>query len=145
MRAAFRDMRDDDDDELFDERIWNPWRILTQTIAGPLQGLPAVGDVIESAFNRATGQYSPDGSMLQMIPDAATAARKLATGKTIRTETPSGKIKENPEAVEDTLKAVSAILQALGTTNDTIAAASSLTNLAEDAAKAVDNFDGVEK
>ena len=144
IRAAWRDMKDDDDEDVFDARNWSLARLASQTMAGPLHGIPGFGDMIEAGINRAFGVYAPGGDIFSQSDDGITAAKKLITGKTMHTVTPSGKVKDNPEWLEDSLKAAKSVLFTLGLGNDTIAGANSLLNLVEDGAKVVDNLNGAE-
>lgn len=145
IRAAWRDMKDDDDEEVFDARNWSLSRLAAQTITGPLQGIPGFGDMLEAGFNRVFGVYAPGGDIFSQSEDGVTAAVKLLRGKTLHTTTPSGRVKDNPEWLEDSLKSAKSVLFTLGLGNDTIAGANSLLNLVEDGAKVVDNLDGPEK
>lgn len=45
ITAAWRDARDDDDDELFDSHNWDPMDFLKAAVAGPLAGIPLLRDV----------------------------------------------------------------------------------------------------
>ncbi len=45
ITAAWRDARDDDDDELFDSGNWQPADFLKAAVAGPLAGIPLLRDV----------------------------------------------------------------------------------------------------
>ena len=135
IRTAWRDMRDDDDEEIFDEKSWSLSRLAAATAAGPFQGIPAFGELIESGINHMTGTYAPSGGMLSQAADGVTAAKRLVTGKTA----------ESNEPVEQTLKAVKSFLFTVGLANDTVAAANSLLNIADDAAKIADNLDGVDR
>ncbi len=130
IRAAWRDLKDDDDEDVFDEKNWSLKRLLTSAAAGPIQGVPLVGDIIEGTLFKLTGQFLPSGNMFSQAEAGATGAKKLLTGKA---ETP-----------EEKLKAAKAVLFTLGLTNDSLAAASTLANIAEDAAKVVDNLEGTD-
>jgi hypothetical protein len=57
-------MRDDDDDEIFDEKNWSAKRMALATIAGPLNGIPFVGEMIEAAAGKAFGVQMPSGNLL---------------------------------------------------------------------------------
>jgi hypothetical protein len=127
-------MREDDDDEVFDDRNWNVKRLLVSSAAGPVQGIPGLGPLLEGIAFRTAGVYAPEGDIFSQAGRGVDSARKLASGTTL----------ESDEPVEDTLKAAKGILFTMGLWNETIAAATSLSNVAEDAAKVVDNFDGDE-
>ena len=75
IRAALRDMRDNRDDELFDERNWNPARLALEALTGPLQGMPFLGDEISAAIAAIVGQdYRQQESILHSIAIGAQAA-----------------------------------------------------------------------
>lgn len=130
IRGIWRDMKDDDDEDLLDDKNWSLGRIISGTLAGPLSGVPVFGDMAESVFNRTFGLYSSDGDILSQAGDAGTAAKNLVTGKTLESDQP----------VEDTMKAVKAIMFTMGLTNDTLAATNALTNVIEDSIKVADNL-----
>lgn len=74
IRAAMRDARDDgEDDEVFDERNWNPTLLLAQSITSPLRGIPFLGEGIESAIFKAMGEYHPEGNLFSVGGKASTA------------------------------------------------------------------------
>jgi hypothetical protein len=120
IRNAWRDARDDDDDEYFDERNWNGKRLLLALTTEPLQGLPFVGDLATEGMYAATGEYHQQGTLLspvrairafQHLPDSLTGNRE----------------------VEDMLKDLNGILGTMGLFNQDIAAAASLSTIASDA------------
>jgi hypothetical protein len=67
LRAAMRDLRDDDDDEWFDERHWSATRLGLMALTGPLGGMPYFGEIMENTSYKATGEYMPAGGMLAGI------------------------------------------------------------------------------
>jgi hypothetical protein len=74
IRAAMRDARDDgEDDEVFDERNWNPTLLLAQSITSPLRGIPFLGEGIESGIFKAMGEYHPEGNLFSVGGKASTA------------------------------------------------------------------------
>lgn len=81
MRAISRDLRNDDDDEIFDERYWNPKRLALMASTGPLGAVPFLGGMLEDATYAATGQYMPRGGMLGFLGDAAAIPKKWSKGK----------------------------------------------------------------
>lgn len=128
IRSAWRDMKDDEDEDIFDERNWSAARLLAATVAGPLQGIPVFGDIVESGINRTAGVYVPGGDIFSQAQGGVTGAKKLVTGKA--------------DNAEERLKAAKAMLFTMGLANDTLAAASTLANVAEDGVKVVDNLNG---
>jgi hypothetical protein len=71
LRAAIRDLRDDDDDEWFDERHWSAKRLGLMALTGPFGAMPYFGEVAENFTYKMTGQYMPSGGLLSSIGDAA--------------------------------------------------------------------------
>lgn len=121
IRSAWKDIKDDDDEEVFDEKNWNLKRILSQSAAGPLQGVPVVGDAIEGF---------PQGGIMSSAEDGITGAKKLVTGKA--------------DDAEEVWKASKAILTSIGFLNDTLASLAALSNVADESAKVADAMDGKE-
>jgi hypothetical protein len=81
LRTIIRDLRNDDDDEIFDERYWNPQRLALMASMGPLSAVPFVGGMLEDATYSATGQFMPKGGMLGFLSDPAALPRKWSKGK----------------------------------------------------------------
>lgn len=81
LRAVIRDLRDDGEDEdVFDERAWNPARLMLMAATGPFQGLPLVGDLIEESAAGAADVYSPGGTIVSSVPKAFVEAKEIVTG-----------------------------------------------------------------
>jgi hypothetical protein len=81
VRTVLRDLRNDDDDEIYDERYWSPARLALQVATGPIGGAPFLGDMVEGATYKATGQFMPTGGMLSFFDQAAGLPKKWAGGK----------------------------------------------------------------
>lgn len=81
LRTISRDLRNDDDDEIFDERYWNPYRLGLMAAMGPLGGVPFLGGMLEDSTYKATGQFMPRGGMLGFLADGAALPRKWSNGK----------------------------------------------------------------
>ena len=81
MRTVLRDLRNDDDDEIFDERYWSPARLALQVGTGPLGAVPFLGGMMEDATYKLTGQFAPQGGMLAFLDQAAGLPKKWAGGK----------------------------------------------------------------
>ncbi|MGB0257463.1 MAG: hypothetical protein ACPGES_02310 [Coraliomargarita sp.] len=124
MRTAWRDMKDGEDDEVFDERYWDPKRLMLATLTEPLGGMPFVGDAIESGIYATAGEWSPEGNMLSSIPQAMEATWNL-------------KDFGERDAMKN-LKEVEKILGGLALSNDTLSAASSVSHLVTDIAKLIE-------
>ncbi len=116
IRATMRDLRDDgEDDELFDEKNWDPARLALAALTGPLQGIPMLGDTAEAIVYKAFGQYLPEGNLFSSAPQAAGSVKNLITG-------------DWDHALRDT----EAIFTAAGLVSENAAAATSLLHIARD-------------
>jgi hypothetical protein len=122
IRNAWSDARDDDDDEWFDEKHWGLKRMLTSTAVDSLQvrGIPVLGDAISSGFYDAVNQYHQTGSLINF-------------GGFIRAMKHIPKYVEGDADWEMTFKDIDGILSVGGLFNESIAAAASLSHLANDA------------
>lgn len=114
IRAALRDMRSDDDDEIFDERHWSLSRLALQAFTGPIGGIPVIGDVIEDVTYGLTGEYIPGGGITRVFADAAKLPGKWSKGNV------------------DPLKDAEAIAMALSFGTGTGAATASILHLIRD-------------
>ena len=119
IRNAWKDMKDDDDDELFDEKTWNWKRIGVAMLTEPLQGIPYLGDYIEKGINAALGQYHQSSDLISFergvraikhIPDIIDGERDM----------------------EGVLKDIDGMVSLMGMFNQSAAAAASLTHIASD-------------
>jgi hypothetical protein len=120
IRAAWRDARNDDDDEVFDEKNWGAKRLALSSLSGPFGGVPVIGDMVEGALFAASGEYLPDSNMLS---GASPMARSL------RAATRNDWGDDKPENV---MRVVESSLSFMGLFNDSIAAAASLSHLVRD-------------
>lgn len=128
LRNAWRDLKDDDDDEVFDDRIWGWKRLTTQTLAGPLQGLPLLGDAIELAIGKAFGQYVPNSGPLDSLAQSVPAVKHLATLSFL----------DDENEVQAVLKDAEALMTALGLYNETAASSVAFLHIARDVAALAD-------
>ena len=119
IRNAWKDMKDDDDDELLDEKTWNWKRIGVAMLTEPLQGIPYLGDYIEKGINAALGQYHQSSDLISFergvraikhIPDIIDGERDM----------------------EGVLKDIDGMVSLMGMFNQSAAAAASLTHIASD-------------
>jgi hypothetical protein len=120
IRNAWRDARDEEDEEWFDDRNWSVKRMLLAAATEPFYGLPFIGAAIEEGAYVAAGEYNMTGSILSptrairammKLPDALSGERDI----------------------EDMMKDLQAILSVMGLFNQNLAATTSLSNIAIDA------------
>jgi hypothetical protein len=131
IRNAFRDMRDEDDEEIFDEKNWGWKRLAAQFISDPIYGIPVVGETIEGAIYTAFGVYQPSGSVFDV-------ARGVPAAKRLVTQYPVDLLEGEAE-FRDIVADVNRVLAAAGLFNGTIAGAASISNLAKDVFEVGDN------
>ena len=77
IRSAMRDVRNGEDDEVFDPKHWDPKRMLLSSLTGPAAGLPIIGDAVEGAIFKAGGEYLPDGNLIDSGGKAVVSIQKL--------------------------------------------------------------------
>lgn len=123
IRSALRDMRDDDDEEIFDEKNWGWNRMAAILISDPLYGFPVVGEAMESAVFNAFGVYKPGGPVFDLAP-AVPAVKRLPQH--------AMDVLEGEADYRAIVRDVNRILSTAGLVNADIAAAASLSNLAKD-------------
>lgn len=129
IRAIMADMRDDEDDELFDDKYWNVSRLVAQTLAGPFSGVPVLGDFLEKGTFGLMEElglepgYLPDGNLLDAVPRGAKAGKSLAEN------TVSGELFDDMDLL---VKDVDTLLNGAAPFNDSAAAYSSFAHLARD-------------
>lgn len=120
IRNAWRDARDEEDDEWFDERNWSVKRMLLAAATEPFNGLPFLGAAMNEGAYVAAGEYNMTGSVLS--PSRAIRAL-LKTPDTL-----SGK-----RDIEDIMKDLQAMLSVMGLFDQNLAATTSLSTIAIDA------------
>lgn len=118
VRAAVADAIDPSDDDIFDDKHWNPKRLALSSLTGPLQGIPVLGDALNATIFGLAGVYQPEGTILD-AKNAVAAVRRIPKTVTGQSDT------------EHVLKDADSILSALGMANETLAAAASVTHLAK--------------
>lgn len=131
VRSVGADLRDDDDDEIFDEKYWNPSRMALKAMLDPLTGVPVYGDLLQTAIMSAakvagidTGYIFNNDSMISSVKDFPKATFNLyGTTKDVLS---------GDEETEKLLKDVDKILISIAPLNDTAAAASSFSHLVRD-------------
>ena len=136
IRNAFRDMRDDDDDEVFDDKNWGWKRLAAQFISDPIYGIPVVGETIESGIYAAFNVYQPTGPVFDVT-------RGIPAAKRLGYDHPMALLEGEAE-FRDIVADVNRVLAAAGLFNSNIAAAASISNLAKDVFEVTDNALGDE-
>ncbi|NBW08661.1 MAG: hypothetical protein EBR82_11610 [Caulobacteraceae bacterium] len=131
IRNAFRDMRDEDDEEIFDEKNWGWKRLAAQFISDPIYGIPVVGETIETGVYAAFGVYKPSGPLFDVARGVPAATRMV-------TKYPM-ELLEGDAEFRDIVADVNRILGTAGLFNSTIAGAASISNLVKDAFEVGDN------
>lgn len=127
VRAVMRDMRDDDDEEFFDEKNWGPKRLALSALVGPLNAVPVVGDLAESALFAVAGEYLPEGNMLSNLPRGAQRVTKIPDWFT-----------GDRDAV-DIARDVETILSGMGALSRNASAAASVSHFVTDLFRMADN------
>ena len=135
IRNAWRDARDDDDDETFDDKHWGLKRMTIQTLAGPLNGVPLWGDAVEALVNAVGKQPNLGDSKVSAVANAWPAVKRLSTLETF----------SDDEPVEQTLRDAESLLGMFGVFNETAASATSLWHVLRDGTAIVDGLDQDEK
>ena len=133
IRTIAADVRDDDDEEVFDAKYWNPTRLALQSITAPIQGIPIFGDIAEylllstaKAAGANTGYLFSGGDMLSNAGDMGFSLIKLATSLSDITQ-------GDPDAeIEDSLKHLDRFLSGMGVVNNNAADASAFSHLIKD-------------
>jgi hypothetical protein len=115
VRSVWRDMRDDDDEEFFDERNWGPRKVMLAMATDWMAGIPLVGEEVQNALFRLSGEYVPEGTLLSAIGQAPGSFIDLLPGG---------------DAADS--KDLEMVLMAMGLKSDTIAAAASLMHIYRD-------------
>lgn len=128
IRAAIRDARDPEDDEIFDDKHWGIKRFAIAAATEPLQGLPVFGDVVQGGVNRLAGVYVPEGNLLSGAGRAASAIGNIP-------ELLSGEAD-----MEIALRDAESILSGIGIANSNLAAMASISHIARDLYGTADNL-----
>jgi hypothetical protein len=119
LRSIWRDMLDDEDEELFDDKYWSPKRIALAVATEPLYGFPVLGSTAQNAIYKAFGEYQPSGSMFD-VDRAINPVKRIP-------EYLSGDFE-----MRDVMRDIDMIVSAMGLAHPNIAAAASITHLAKD-------------
>lgn len=60
ITSAWMDWRDDDDDEIFDEKNWEAWDMVRSVLLGPAAGLPLIREIVDD-FSGDSGPLAATG------------------------------------------------------------------------------------
>lgn len=123
IRTAWRDMRDDEDDEIFDEELWNPRRLLLAWSTEWLYGFPVLGDITQDAIFAAAGEWRPDGSLLDAV---SKTPRAIARAPETLEQMTEGDF-------EQALRDLETLLTAAGLASETFAGLASFSHILRDA------------
>lgn len=74
ITSAWMDWRDDDDDEIFDEKNWEAWDMARSVLLGPAAGLPLIREIVDD--------FSGDNGPLAATGKAAADAVAIVKGPT---------------------------------------------------------------
>lgn len=80
LRAAMRDIRNDDDDEVFDDKNWDLKRLALMATTGPLGGIPFIGAMLEGVIYNASETWRPESQLLDAAGQTARLIPKWAEG-----------------------------------------------------------------
>lgn len=119
IRNAWKDAKDDDDEEWFDKKNWSWKRLSLAATTEIFQGLPVVGDKFEEGLFALAGEYHHASDLLSL----ERGARGL---KNIP------KIMNGERDVEEVLKDIDGIVSMMGLFNQNAASAAALTHMASD-------------
>ncbi len=122
IRSAWRDLRDDEDEEIFDDKYWSVKRLALSTSTDWIFGFPVIGEEIQRALYAAAGEYNPDGGLLSAVKDAI--------GPIKRTRENFGALLEGDW--EQPLRDTERVMTAMGLFSDSAAAATSVMHLVRD-------------
>ena len=119
LRSIWRDILDDEDDELFDDKYWSPKRIATAIATEPLYGFPVLGSVVQEAVYKSFGEYKPSESLFS-VQNAIGPIKRLPDHLSGDTD------------LREVMRDIDMVVSALGIMHPNIAAAASITHLAKD-------------
>jgi hypothetical protein len=128
FRSAWRDSRDDDDDDLFDEKNWSPANMAWSVATDWMGGVPFAGDIARDALLVLGGQKTWDGTILDAPKKGAIGVKNLYLWDYDRDEW------------DRVLADIQAIIAGAGTANKNAASIAGIANAVVDAAKVVKNL-----
>ena len=133
IRAIAADIRDDDDEEVFDSKHWNPVRLALQSFTSPFSGIPVFGEMFEygvltsaRALGADTGYIFTPSDMLRSGHEMSVSAIKMAASM-------HAIVAQEPDAeIEEALKYLDKFLSGFAVFNNNAAAAASFSHLLKD-------------
>jgi hypothetical protein len=128
FRSAWRDSRDDGDDDLFDEKNWSPANMAWAVSTDWMGGVPFAGDITRDALLVLGGQRTFDGTVLDSPKKGARGAKNLLTWDYDRDEW------------DRVLSDLQAVIAGAGTVDKNAASIAGIANAVVDAAKVVKNL-----
>lgn len=123
LRSVLRDLRSDDDDEVFDERHWDLKKLGLMASTGPIGGIPYLGEMMESSLYGVSGEYVSAGNLFAAVPQGTMAAKRLLTGDW-----------------DDVMKDIESVLNGGAVASGTSAAATNAMHAVRDAVNIIENF-----
>jgi hypothetical protein len=134
VRTMLRDLRDDEDDEIFDwDDTWSPKRLAMMVMTEPLYGVPVLGEMAEEAIFRAFREYRPEGSLYSVADPAFSLSRVPEHFSNLLEGEVDGR-----RLVKD----INNILRGFGYAYPTAAGAAALSNLGKEVYEMADNIFG---
>ena len=119
-RNAWKDAKDDSDDEWLDDKHWGWKRLLLMAVTDPANGIPLVGSSMQEGALKLFGVYYQNDNLIS-LNKAASTARQLP------------KYWEGDWTSDQVTRDVDSILSVMGMANQNIAAYASLSHLLTDA------------
>ena len=119
LRSIWRDILDDEDEELFDDKYWSPKRIAMAIATEPFYGFPVLGSVVQQAVYKSFGEYKPAESLFS-VDRAVGPIKRLPDHLSGDTD------------MREVMRDIDMVISSLGIMHPNIAATASITHLAKD-------------
>ena len=119
LRSIWRDILDDEDEELFDDKYWSPKRIAMAIATEPFYGFPVLGSVVQEAVYKSFGEYKPAESLFS-VDRAVGPIKRLPDHLSGDTD------------MREVMRDIDMVISSLGIMHPNIAATASITHLAKD-------------
>jgi hypothetical protein len=134
LRTAWKDLRDDDDDEIFDAEHWSLKRMVLAMSTEWMGGIPAIGAMAQAAIYGVAGEWASEGNLFS----GAARAAKVASNDLPKLFAGDLTGKEMLRDAETILAGLAVVLPTSAGA-DSFAAAASLSHLIRDFADVADN------